>query len=81
MDVVGTGGAADEEGLAIIVEVPRGARPSEADVQALASHVRATVRAAARVHGLGLQGFSCAWKVPGVRCYTSHVQAMSRGAG
>ncbi len=54
VDVVGTGGAADEEGLAIIVEVPRGARPTEADVQALASHVRATVRVAARVHGLGL---------------------------
>ena len=38
----GAGGTV-EEALAIIVEVPRGARPADEDMQALASHVRATV--------------------------------------
>ena len=43
VEVPGAGGAV-EEALAIIVEVPRGARPANEDTQALASHVRATVR-------------------------------------
>ena len=43
VEVPGVGGAV-EEALAIIVEVPRGARPVHEDMQALASHVRATVR-------------------------------------
>lgn len=43
MDVVGAPGAPDEEGLVIIVEVPKGARPGKADVAELAAAVRATV--------------------------------------
>jgi hypothetical protein len=43
VDVVGAPGAPDEEGLVIIVEVPKGARPGKADVAELAAAVRGTV--------------------------------------
>ena len=47
MDVTTTadGMAVEEEGLTIVVEVARGARPSAAQAEELAAFVRATVRA------------------------------------